>query len=188
MEGKTDFGYSCTFFTFRCYGLRPWQHSYHCPSHRNDQLRTAPQPTPDCDPSKLQNFITTAYTYVLYFPSFLPVLHYWYRISTSHALRGPIVLPWFPWLTPYLYRHFYHSSLLTLPVQACFIILLKVNQRRTMKTPLVRKATGNHPVKSISLETTHSPVSGFCYVPNWAYDAAFYSMVEQGHSKAFLLL
>ena len=36
----------------------------------------------------------------------------------------------------------------------------------TLKTPLVRKATGNHLMNSTSLENTQSPVSGFCYAPN----------------------
>ena len=34
--------------------------------------------------------------------------------------------------------------------------------RATMTTPLVRKATGNHLMKSTSLETTQSPVASFC--------------------------
>ena len=38
--------------------------------------------------------------------------------------------------------------------------------RVTIKAPLVRKATGNHLVKSTSLEKTRSPVSGFCYGRN----------------------
>ena len=33
----------------------------------------------------------------------------------------------------------------------------------TFKMSLVRKATGNHFMNSISLEKTQSPVSGFCY-------------------------
>ena len=31
---------------------------------------------------------------------------------------------------------------------------------------LVRKATGNHLIKSTSLEKTQNPVSGFCYARN----------------------
>ena len=42
----------------------------------------------------------------------------------------------------------------------------------TIKTPLVRKATGNHLVNSTSLEKTQSPVSSFCYAQNRACDAA----------------
>ena len=34
------------------------------------------------------------------------------------------------------------------------------------KTPLVRKATGNHLTNSTSLEKRQSPVSGFCYTRN----------------------
>ena len=36
----------------------------------------------------------------------------------------------------------------------------------TFKTPLVRKATGIHLIKSTSLEETQIPVSGFCYARN----------------------
>ena len=35
--------------------------------------------------------------------------------------------------------------------------------RATIKTPLVRNATGNHLIKSTSLENTKMPTSGFCY-------------------------
>ena len=34
------------------------------------------------------------------------------------------------------------------------------------KTPLVRKATGSHFIKSTSLDKTQSPVSGFCDASN----------------------
>ena len=40
------------------------------------------------------------------------------------------------------------------------------------KTPLVRKATGNHLMNSTSLEKTQSPVSGFCYAPSRVCNAA----------------
>ena len=36
----------------------------------------------------------------------------------------------------------------------------------TFKTPLVRKATGNHLMNSTSLGKTQNPVSGFCYARN----------------------
>ena len=36
----------------------------------------------------------------------------------------------------------------------------------TVKMPLVRKVTGNHLIKSTSLEKTQNPVSGFCYAQN----------------------
>ena len=36
----------------------------------------------------------------------------------------------------------------------------------SMKLLLVRKATGNHLIKSTSLEKAQSPVSGFCYARN----------------------
>ena len=42
----------------------------------------------------------------------------------------------------------------------------------TFKTPLVRKATGNHLMNSTFLEKTHSPVSGFCYAPSRVCNAA----------------
>ena len=35
-----------------------------------------------------------------------------------------------------------------------------------LKTPLARKATGNHLMRSTSLGKTQSPVSGFCYARN----------------------
>ena len=34
--------------------------------------------------------------------------------------------------------------------------------RVTIKAPLVRKANGNHLIKSTSLDKSESPVSGFC--------------------------
>ena len=37
------------------------------------------------------------------------------------------------------------------------------------KTPLVRKATGNHLMNSTSLQKTQGPVSGFCYARNRVY-------------------
>ena len=43
--------------------------------------------------------------------------------------------------------------------------------RVTMKTPSVRKATGNHLMNSTSLEKTQSPVSGWCYAQNRVWDA-----------------
>ena len=44
----------------------------------------------------------------------------------------------------------------------------------TFKTPLVRKATGNNPMNSNSLEKTQSHVSGFCYPRNRVYNAVFF--------------
>ena len=35
-----------------------------------------------------------------------------------------------------------------------------------IKTPLVRKATGNHLIESTALEKAQSPVSGFCNARN----------------------
>ena len=44
------------------------------------------------------------------------------------------------------------------------------------KTPLVRKATGNHFMNSTTLEKTQSPVSGFCYVQNRVCNAVSINM------------
>ena len=41
---------------------------------------------------------------------------------------------------------------------------------RHNKTPLVRIAMRNHLVRSTSLESTQSPVSGFCYARNRVFD------------------
>ena len=43
----------------------------------------------------------------------------------------------------------------------------------TMKTPSVRKATGDQLIKSYSLEATQSPVTGFFYARNRVCDAVF---------------
>ena len=45
--------------------------------------------------------------------------------------------------------------------------------RGAMKTPLVMEATGNHLIKSTSIENTQGPVSGFCYARNRECDAVF---------------
>ena len=42
-----------------------------------------------------------------------------------------------------------------------------------MKTPSVKKATGNHLVNSTSLEKIQSHVSGFCYARNQVCNAVF---------------
>ena len=54
----------------------------------------------------------------------------------------------------------------------------------TFKTPLVKKATGNHLMKSTSLEKAQSPVSGLCYARNRVCNAGWSSM-ERG--KEFTL-
>ena len=44
-------------------------------------------------------------------------------------------------------------------------------KRATMKTPLARKATGNHLIKFTSLEKTRIVVFGFCFARNRVCDA-----------------
>ena len=45
-------------------------------------------------------------------------------------------------------------------------VVSSIPPRVTIKTPLVKKATGNHFIESTSLETTQCPVYGLCYTRN----------------------
>ena len=60
--------------------------------------------------------------------------------------------------------------------------------RVTIKTPLVRKATGNHLIKSTSLEKAQSPVSGFCYPRNPVCDTVYnLDLLQTSHSSGNFL-
>ena len=62
-----------------------------------------------------------------------------------------------------------HDTGLVSPIPPCV----------TIKTPLARKATGYHFMKSTSLEETQSPVSGFCCAQTRVYDAGlFFGWIE----------
>ena len=50
----------------------------------------------------------------------------------------------------------------------------------TFKTPLVRKASGNHLMNSTSLENTQSAISGFCYARNRVCNAVLFLINEEG--------
>ena len=71
----------------------------------------------------------------------------------------------------FLYQLFFNLAILTMVVLRCCVIVVKRNTgvvssnpaRVTIKTPLARKSTGNHLIKSTSLEKAQSPVSGFCH-------------------------
>ena len=53
--------------------------------------------------------------------------------------------------------------------------------RVTIKTPLVRKVTGNHLIKPTSLEKDQRPVSGFCYARSGVCKVAVDDLLpEQG--------
>ena len=57
--------------------------------------------------------------------------------------------------------------------------------RVPIKTPLARKATGSHLVKSTSLGETQSPVSAFCYDRNRICNAV-QSLFASVQLRAFL--
>ena len=60
----------------------------------------------------------------------------------------------------------------------------------TFKTPLARKAAGNHLMNSTSLEQTHSPISGFCYARNRVCNAEVnsdFSTLHHFHKGGFIL-
>ena len=56
-----------------------------------------------------------------------------------------------------------------------------------IKTPFARNATGNHLIKSTSLEKTQCPISGFCYARNRVCDAVFFSFCSVSW-KCFIVI
>ena len=57
----------------------------------------------------------------------------------------------------------------------------------TIKVPLMRKTTGNHLKKSVSLERTQSPVSGFCNARNRVCSAVMLGKGHGGQYKANIM-
>ena len=55
--------------------------------------------------------------------------------------------------------------------------------RVTNETPLVRKAMGNHVIKSTSVEKAQSPVSGFYCSRNRVCDAGSCSRIRNNHES-----